>query len=110
MRMELCEYQGAIIINDAYNANPRAMRESISTLMMMPGERKILALGDMLELGEYAHEAHRSLGQYIGRNKPDLLYVEGGFSSEVRDGALEGGMQSERIYCRKLGPAVNTTA
>ncbi len=99
MRMEVREHRGATIVNDAYNANPRAMRESISTVMAMPAKRRILALGDMLELGEHAREEHRSLGRFVGRSGADLLYVRGDFSSEVRDGAVEGGMQSERVYC-----------
>ncbi|MBI5117026.1 UDP-N-acetylmuramoyl-tripeptide--D-alanyl-D-alanine ligase [Candidatus Poribacteria bacterium] len=99
MRMEFLRFRGATIINDAYNANPRAMRESISTVMAMPARRRILVIGDMLELGEYAHDAHHSLGQYIGQEKPDLLYVRGEHSPEVRDGALESGMQPERVYC-----------
>jgi len=99
MRMQVCQCRGAIIINDAYNANPRAMRESISTAVAIPAERRIFALGDMLELGEQAHEAHFSLGRYIGGVNPDLLYLVGEFSGDVRDGALNTGMQSERIYC-----------
>jgi UDP-N-acetylmuramoyl-tripeptide--D-alanyl-D-alanine ligase len=75
------------------------MRESISTVMAMPAQRRILALGDMLELGDYSHEAHRSLGHYIGQCKPDLVYLLGEFSPEVRDGALENGLSSECIRC-----------
>jgi UDP-N-acetylmuramoyl-tripeptide--D-alanyl-D-alanine ligase len=99
MRMEMSEYRGATIINDAYNANPRAMRESIATILNAPAERRILALGDMLELGEMAATAHRSLGQYIGRAGIDLLYACGEFGGEVVDGAIEAGMQAERA-CR----------
>lgn len=98
MRMEVREYRGAAVINDAYNANPRAMRESISTILKAQAERRILALGDMLELGEQAPAAHRSLGQYIGRAGIDLLYVCGEFGGELVDGATEAGMQPERAY------------
>ena len=99
MRMQVCRCRGATIINDAYNANPRAMRESISTAAAIPAERRIFAFGDMLELGEHAQEAHLSLGRYIGDVSPDLLYLVGAFRNDVRDGALEAGMQPERIFC-----------
>ncbi len=99
MRMELRECRGATIVNDAYNANPRAMRESISTVLAIPAQRKILALGDMLELGDYSREAHRSLGHYIGQCRPDFVYLVGEFGPEVRDGALEEGLSSECIRC-----------
>jgi UDP-N-acetylmuramoyl-tripeptide--D-alanyl-D-alanine ligase len=99
MRMETLQVRGATIINDAYNANPRAMRESISTIMAMPAERRILVLGDMLELGDYAREAHRSLGSFVGEMHADLLYVAGAFAGEVREGALEGGLKEEQVHC-----------
>ncbi len=101
MRMEVRKYKGATILNDAYNANPRAMRESIATVLKAPATRRILALGDMLELGELALTAHRSLGQHIGRTRIDLLYACGQFGGEIVDGAIEAGMQAERAYrCR----------
>jgi UDP-N-acetylmuramoyl-tripeptide--D-alanyl-D-alanine ligase len=104
MRMEVSEYRGASIINDAYNANPRAMRESIATILQASAKRRILALGDMLELGELAVTAHRSLGQYIGRAGIDLLYACGEFGGEIVDGAMEAGMQAERAYrCESTG-------
>lgn len=106
MRMETLEIRGVTVINDAYNANPRAMRESISTAMGMPAVRKLLALGDMLELGDYAREAHRSLGSYVAQTKPDMLYLVGEHAGEVRDGALEGGLRSETIRCCENGEEI----
>lgn len=99
MRMEVYKHRGVTIVNDAYNANPRAMRESISTVVALPAERRIFVFGDMLELGEHSHEEHFSLGQYIGRNKPGLLYLLGNFSGGVSDGARDAGMQLDRIHC-----------
>jgi UDP-N-acetylmuramoyl-tripeptide--D-alanyl-D-alanine ligase len=99
MRMETLHVRGATVVNDAYNANPRAMRESISTIMAMPAGRRILVLGDMLELGDYAREAHHSLGSFIGEMGADLLYVVGVFAGEVREGALEGGLKEEQVHC-----------
>jgi UDP-N-acetylmuramoyl-tripeptide--D-alanyl-D-alanine ligase len=97
MRMEVSRYRGAAIVNDAYNANPRAMREAISTVTDAPAKRKILALGDMLELGEFSVVAHRSLGQFIARAGVDLLYACGEFAGEIVVGAMEAGMQAERV-------------
>ncbi len=99
MRMEIRRHRGITIVNDAYNANPRAMRESIATVIALPAERRIFAFGDMLELGAHAQREHSSLGRYIGQNKPDLLFVLGDFRDDVRAGALDAGMQSERIHC-----------
>jgi UDP-N-acetylmuramoyl-tripeptide--D-alanyl-D-alanine ligase len=57
---------GAVVINDAYNANPTSMQESIKSLAQSyPNREIILVLGDMLELGEKSAEYHAELGKYI---------------------------------------------
>ena len=52
MRMEQHTLENDItVINDAYNASPTSMRAAIDTLGTLTG-RRILILGDVLELGE----------------------------------------------------------
>jgi UDP-N-acetylmuramoyl-tripeptide--D-alanyl-D-alanine ligase len=74
------------------------MRESLSTALAIPARRRIFALGDMLELGAHAQDAHYALGQHIGRINPELLYLVGDLSQYVKQGALDAGMQAERIF------------
>ena len=54
MRLELVKTpDGVAIINDAYNASPTSMKAAIELVEQMKGYgKKILVLGDMLELGE----------------------------------------------------------
>ena len=65
MRMELVEgVKGERIINDAYNASPTSMRAAIDLISNLPDyERKIVVLGDMLELGEKEKEFHYEMGK-----------------------------------------------
>ncbi len=64
------------IINDAYNANPASMQQAIVTLARRHGDtqsRRIMILGDMLELGERAVREHQRLGRLVaavGRLEP----------------------------------------
>ena len=53
---------GAVIIDDTYNANPASLAAGIAVLRDYPGET-VLVLGDMAELGEAAPEIHRRAGK-----------------------------------------------
>ena len=50
-RGQVLNLHGATIINDSYNSNPRALEAMIDTLASMKAERRILVVGEMLELG-----------------------------------------------------------
>lgn len=63
------------VIDDSYNANPASMRAAMDVLAEMPGER-ILLLGDMGELGQWAESEHQELGAYAN-GKADALYGVG---------------------------------
>jgi len=51
---------GAIILDDSYNANPVSMQAALNTLANMP-KRRVAILGDMAELGEHSAQAHSQL-------------------------------------------------
>jgi UDP-N-acetylmuramoyl-tripeptide--D-alanyl-D-alanine ligase len=70
----------AQVIDDSYNANPTSMRAAIAVLAGATpprGGRRILALGDMLELGENADELHASLAEPIDDADIDLVFTCG---------------------------------
>ncbi|MDR0822350.1 MAG: UDP-N-acetylmuramoyl-tripeptide--D-alanyl-D-alanine ligase [Endomicrobium sp.] len=79
MRMEITTLKnGAIIINDAYNANPSSMREAIKTICdTYTGKDIILILGDMLELGADSPKYHKELGEFISKQKIKAAYLAG---------------------------------
>lgn len=66
---------GLRIIDDSYNANPLSMCAAVDILAGFSG-RRLLVLGDMGELGDWAEEGHRQVGSYaVG--KVDGLYAVG---------------------------------
>lgn len=98
MRMESIVLQnGMTLINDAYNANPESMRAAIETLhnMLCKG-RKLLILGDMMELGEHTEKGHYEVGKYAAINRVDVLVTIGERSKRIKDGAIENGL--EEVY------------
>lgn len=91
MRLETIELKnGALILNDAYNASPASMRAALDTVAALnrTGE-KIAILGDMLELGPISEDAHREIGAYAASCCSKLLFV-GRWAEVYRAGAGRG--------------------
>ena len=98
---------GAKAINDAYNANPPSMERAIETFFAVRnGGRAILVLGDMLELGRHAEEAHRRVGICAARSGPDLLIAVGPASRALAVAAVAAGLPADRVvHCLEVGAA-----
>ena len=77
-RMDIKKLEnGAILINDSYNASYESMKASLEFLENYTGIRKIAVLGDMFELGEYSVELHRKVGEEVARRNIDILICSG---------------------------------
>ncbi len=98
-RMELIEIPGGIkLIDDCYNANPTSTQAALKTLARMKEKGRALAiLGDMLELGDFAAQGHRMVGEEVGRQKIDFLLSIGQFSEDILQGARDAGMPEDRL-------------
>jgi murE/murF fusion protein len=72
---------GAIVIDDTYNANPDSVRAAIDVLAQMPGT-KWLALGDMGEIGHQGPAFHREIGEYARAAGVDRLLTAGSLAAE----------------------------
>ncbi|MDR6120638.1 UDP-N-acetylmuramoyl-tripeptide--D-alanyl-D-alanine ligase [Bacillus sp. SLBN-46] len=89
MRMELVEgKRGEKIINDAYNASPTSMMAAIELVSNLQGyDRKILVLGDMLELGPQEEQYHLQIGESLDAEKTDILFTFGPLGEHIAKGA-----------------------
>jgi UDP-N-acetylmuramoyl-tripeptide--D-alanyl-D-alanine ligase len=104
MRMELVEGKnGGKIINDAYNASPTSMMAAIELVSNLMGyEKKILVLGDMLELGSQEVQYHQQIGEALNKDKIDLLFTYGKLGLQIAEGAKEKlGMEKVLAYTEK---------
>ncbi|MDP2167223.1 MAG: UDP-N-acetylmuramoyl-tripeptide--D-alanyl-D-alanine ligase [Thermodesulfovibrionales bacterium] len=77
MRFEIKSTDGATVLSDVYNANPASMEEAVKEMLRLRGKRAVAVLGDMLELGSYAEEAHRKLGAWMSGLPVDLFIAVG---------------------------------
>lgn len=69
-----------LVIDDSYNANPRSMRAALAAAREVAdrrGARLIVALGDMLELGELSRAMHGAVLEEAERAAPALLALVG---------------------------------
>ena len=80
---------GAEVVDDSYNANPRSIMAAIDVLAGFQG-RKILVLGEMAELGVSGPEHHREVGTYARKRRIDALYCLGREHSELSGYYAEG--------------------
>ena len=70
-----------IVIIDCYNANPSSMEVAIENIASKRGERNLLILGDMLELGKWSFDEHCRILQLAAQvENAELLLVGAEFS------------------------------
>ncbi len=71
-------YKGSNTITlDAYNANPSSMEAAVDHLLKSSATRKMVILGDMLELGNDSEAEHLALGKMLADCNFDLVILTG---------------------------------
>ncbi len=93
MRLHMEERNGYVVINDAYNASPASMTAAIDTLVEVANGRKVAVLGDMLELGHIAVEAHRQIGEKLAQCNIDIVVTVGPLAMHIVDAASDQGVK-----------------
>lgn len=96
MRLEVKELLGVTVISDLYNANPVSMEEAVRELVRLRKSRSIAVLGDMLELGAYAEEAHVTLGRWMSGLRIDVFIAVGPMMAKAAEELVSarGGAQA----------------
>lgn len=80
-RSQLLKVKDNEIILDAYNANPTSMKAAIENFSKMGGDKKVLLLGSMMELGKESKKEHSDLIEIIdGYNWHKVVLVGQNFN------------------------------
>lgn len=69
--------QNTTLIDDSYNANFESVERALDILLLFNDIRKIMVMGDMLDLGEESAQNHRDLGEVIYYKGIDYLITYG---------------------------------
>lgn len=88
---------GVEVLDDTYNANPASMAAALETLGSRTGNRRIAALGEMLELGERAEELHARVGACAAGNGVTHLFARGPHAYAMIAAAREAGVPHAEV-------------
>jgi len=98
-RLEIKEIKGITFIDDTYNANPGSLNEALNVLERLKAKnRKIVVLGDMLELGKEAEKFHYQLGIRILK-LCDIIIGVGEFFGRLDEIAKKNYLKKTVLTC-----------
>ena len=87
--------EGALLLDDTYNASPESTLAALNLLSELPG-RRIAVLGGMFELGEYEKIGHAKVGMRAAE-VVDQLITFGDLAKEIASSAADSGLDSRSI-------------
>ena len=101
-RLAVETYKGITIINDCYNASPDSIKAALRVLADCEAKRRVAVLGDVLEMGEHAADAHYGLGEYVKKAGVDVLVTAGENMKHLARGAQEQGVVEIHAFDKTL--------
>lgn len=84
-RSQMIKSKSNVIYMDAYNANPSSMTAAIIHFGKQSGDKKMLILGDMFELGEESAQEHQKVLDIIRKKFHRVMLIGPEFSDICRD-------------------------
>ena len=79
-RLASTSLNGILVIDDTYNSNPRSIRAALAAAREVAdglGARLVIAMGDMLELGNQSAAAHQEAIRDVMRSRPAAFVAVG---------------------------------
>ncbi|WP_237217264.1 UDP-N-acetylmuramoyl-tripeptide--D-alanyl-D-alanine ligase [Falsiroseomonas oryziterrae] len=95
----------ALLLDDSYNASPASIRAGLAVLVAQQATRKLVVLGDMLELGEGGPAMHAELAPDVAA-AADLVYCCGPLMRGLFDALPEARRGAHAADSAALAPVV----
>lgn len=97
-RCEILQTPANTVINDSYNSSPASVAAAMTALEeCRDGHRRVIVLGDMLDLGEQSAELHYGVGVLLADSKIDHVVVTGQYSEDLVEGFRSNSGSLNRI-------------
>jgi len=97
-RCQLQQVGSWSVINDTYNANPTSMQAACDIVKTWRGAgKRLMLVGDMLELGSESKQYHLELGHRIAQSNIDHLLALGDQAEQVIAGARQSGCDFQSL-------------
>jgi UDP-N-acetylmuramoyl-tripeptide--D-alanyl-D-alanine ligase len=100
-RGEILTWNGATIINDSYNSNPKALDAMVEALMSVAAKRHIVIAGEMLELGPEAVALHAACGRKMAERGVSFVLGVRGDANALMEAAQEHGVPAAFVESAK---------
>jgi UDP-N-acetylmuramoyl-tripeptide--D-alanyl-D-alanine ligase len=93
MRLQIWEWSGVRVLDDAYNANADSMLAALQVLQELPCKgRRVAVLGDMAELGAHSESAHAEVGRRAAELGVGQLIAVGKMAGVMARAARDAGL------------------
>ncbi len=98
MRGQMMTRRGIRFLVDCYNANPENVKAGLAGFFAIETkQRRVLVLGDMLELGDDSPTYHERVGRLLAQHEFDTALLVGPMSAHTLDGATAAGVDRDRL-------------
>lgn len=97
MRQKIVHTNGITVVEDCYNASPDSVKAAIAALSKIEAKRRILVIGDMLELGEFSHDAHYDVGKTAAKSDADVIFAYGKEAEIYAKAVTENGRNAKHF-------------
>jgi UDP-N-acetylmuramoyl-tripeptide--D-alanyl-D-alanine ligase len=99
MRLKEVRCARCVVFDDSYNSNPQSLKHAIDLLCRQTqASRRVLVMGDMMELGAKSEEFHAYFGHYVSKKSVDVLITLGNFSRATAKAACSSGMAETAVH------------
>ncbi|HYN05340.1 MAG TPA: UDP-N-acetylmuramoyl-tripeptide--D-alanyl-D-alanine ligase [Vicinamibacteria bacterium] len=86
-----------VLLDDCYNSSPEALEAAVVALSLLPADRRVVVLGDMLELGPTGPALHRERGRALA-GRVDVVVGVGPLAAEIVEGARDAGIPAGSLH------------